>query len=300
MAARFILALCASALLVQSISGCPTCSYNSYGVNAGSLANAGALANAAAIANAGAINNAAAINAAAYNSAASINAAANSAAAINAAELAADIAVANSIGFGNGFGLGYSTLPYVAGPVYTNLPVASSSGGPFSVTINSAYAPTGLSVVSENTIEGVLDVIGSLPVFAAVALDGNVLSTGAAGTSYSCGNGNVGISSESLAAAGLGYGSAIANNAARAEIAGAQLTNAAGYNAALAGELAAVSGLAAYPQSALYGSAGLNAAALSQAELASITGLGFNTGLGAITGFGVNAGLGYLPRPCAC
>ncbi|KAJ2938316.1 hypothetical protein O0L34_g13234 [Tuta absoluta] len=286
MAARFFLVICASVLLVQSAFGCG----NSCGLGAGY--NAAAI-NAASY-NSAAANIAAANNAAAYNSAAAINAAANSAAAINAAELAADIAVANSIGFGNGFGLGYSTLPYVPGPVYTNLPVASSSGGPFSVTINSAYAPTGLSVVSENTIEGVLDVIGSLPVFAAVALDGNVLSTGAAGTSYSCGNGNVGISSESLAAAGLGYGSAIANNAARAEIAGAQLTNAAGYNAALAGELAAVSGLAAYPQSALYGSAGLNAAALSQAELASIAGLGFNGGLG------VGAGLGYLPRPCAC
>ncbi|KAJ2938320.1 hypothetical protein O0L34_g13238 [Tuta absoluta] len=295
MAARFLLVVCASALLVQSITACPTCGYDLYGT--GALASIGALANAGAVANAGALANAATaanINAAAYNSAAALNAAANSAAAINAAELASDIAVANSIGFGSGFGLGYSTLPYVPGPVYTNLPVASSSGGPFSVTINSAYAPTGLSVVSENTIEGVLDVIGSLPVFAAVALDGNVLSTGAAGTSYSCGNGNVGISSESLAAAGLGYRSAIANNAARAEIAGAQLTNAAGYNAALAGELAAVSGLAAYPQSALYGSAGLNAAALSQAELASIAGLGFNGGLG------VGAGLGYLPRPCAC
>ncbi|XP_026316358.1 chorion class B protein PC10-like [Hyposmocoma kahamanoa] len=93
--------------------------------------------------------------------------------------------------------------------------LASASGGGFGVISSSLYAPSGLTVLSENDISGMLDASGSLPVLAAVALEGSLPTSGSAGATYSCGNELVGIDSDSIAAAGIdaagysaGYGSA--------------------------------------------------------------------------------------------
>ncbi|KAJ0170268.1 hypothetical protein K1T71_014196 [Dendrolimus kikuchii] len=72
----------------------------------------------------------------------------------------------------------------------------TSSGGGFSVTSSSPIAPTGLTVSSENAIEGALAVAGNLPFLGTVALDGAFPSAGIGAVSYGCGNGDIGIISE--------------------------------------------------------------------------------------------------------
>ncbi|PZC72313.1 hypothetical protein B5X24_HaOG211324 [Helicoverpa armigera] len=95
-----------------------------------------------------------------------------------------------------------------------------SSGGGFAVTSYSPIAPTGITVVSENAIEGALTVNGELPFLGAVAVDGALPTAGAGGINYGCGSGSVAIVSEVAPAGpftpaaagpaypGAGYGSA--------------------------------------------------------------------------------------------
>ncbi|XP_047038525.1 chorion class B protein M2807-like [Helicoverpa zea] len=71
-----------------------------------------------------------------------------------------------------------------------------SSGGGFAVTSYSPIAPTGITVVSENAIEGALTVNGELPFLGAVAVDGALPTAGAGGINYGCGSGSVAIVSE--------------------------------------------------------------------------------------------------------
>lgn len=88
-------------------------------------------------------------------------------------------------GLGQGCGCGYGGVP-------------SSFGGGFTVTSSSPVAPTGLVVTSENAIEGAVTVIGSLPFLGAVSTDGSFPTSGTGAISSCCGDGTVGIVSESF------------------------------------------------------------------------------------------------------
>ncbi|KAH9645983.1 hypothetical protein HF086_014188 [Spodoptera exigua] len=74
-----------------------------------------------------------------------------------------------------------------------------SNGGGFAVSSFSPIAPTGITVISENAIEGALAVNGELPFLGAVAVEGALPSAGAGGINYGCGSGAVGIVSEGVA-----------------------------------------------------------------------------------------------------
>ncbi|KAG6447181.1 hypothetical protein O3G_MSEX004850 [Manduca sexta] len=98
--------------------------------------------------------------------------------------------------------------------------LAASYGGGLAVTSASPIAPTGLSVTSENAIEGTLAVIGQLPFLGAVATDGAFPTVGAGAVSYGCGDGAIGIVAEAPIAPApaaiapamgpIGYGPAMA------------------------------------------------------------------------------------------
>lgn len=95
---------------------------------------------------------------------------------------------------------------------------APSSGGGFLIQSVSPIAPTGVTVISENAIEGALAVNGNLPFLGAIALEGALPSAGAGGINYGCGNGAIGIVSEGISSAvgptaypaGLGYPNGLA------------------------------------------------------------------------------------------
>ncbi|XP_026755643.2 chorion class B protein Ld34-like [Galleria mellonella] len=77
----------------------------------------------------------------------------------------------------------------------------------------SPLAPTGLTVVSENIIEGPMAVAGQLPFLSAVAFEGALPTAGAGAAGCGCGNnGYIGIINENYgplappALGGLGYG----------------------------------------------------------------------------------------------
>ncbi|KAJ8704474.1 hypothetical protein PYW07_011662 [Mythimna separata] len=91
---------------------------------------------------------------------------------------------------------------------------APSSGGGFLVQSISPIAPTGITVFSENAIEGALAVNGELPFLSAVTVEGALPSAGAGGINYGCGSGAVGIVSEGVGAAATGPYGAIAPAAA--------------------------------------------------------------------------------------
>ncbi|KAJ8707222.1 hypothetical protein PYW08_011356 [Mythimna loreyi] len=85
--------------------------------------------------------------------------------------------------------------------------IAPSSGGGFLVQSVSPIAPTGITVFSENAIEGALAVNGELPFLSVVTVEGALPSAGAGGINYGCGSGAVGITSEGVGAAATGpYG----------------------------------------------------------------------------------------------
>ncbi|XP_053621348.1 chorion class CB protein PC404-like [Plodia interpunctella] len=115
----------------------------------------------------------------------------------NAASLAnANLGVAN-VGLGS-----LSTAPG-----YINL-ASVSGGGVLPVTSYSPIAPGGLSVLSDNAIEGNLVVTGELPFLSAVAFEGALNTGGAGAASCGCGSGDIGITSENYAPSlnGLGFG----------------------------------------------------------------------------------------------
>lgn len=93
--------------------------------------------------------------------------------------------------------------------------IAASNGGGLAVTSSSPIAPTGLTVNSENAIEGTVAVVGQLPFLGAVATDGAFATAGAGAVSYGCGDGSVGIVAEAPIAvngpamSGVGYGAGI-------------------------------------------------------------------------------------------
>ncbi|XP_052754255.1 chorion class CB protein PC404-like [Galleria mellonella] len=85
----------------------------------------------------------------------------------------------------------------------------------------SPLAPTGLTVVSENIIEGPMAVAGQLPFLSAVAFEGALPTAGAGAAGCGCGNnGYIGIINENYgplappALGGLGYGPGIGHGVA--------------------------------------------------------------------------------------
>ncbi|XP_045457523.1 chorion class B protein PC10-like [Melitaea cinxia] len=81
--------------------------------------------------------------------------------------------------------------------------IPASSGGGLEVFSSSAFSPDGLSVFSENAIEGNLAAAGALPFLGAVALEGVLPSSGIGAVNYGCGNGEVAILAEDNASSSL-------------------------------------------------------------------------------------------------
>ncbi|XP_047541316.1 fibroin heavy chain-like [Vanessa atalanta] len=111
---------------------------------------------------------------------------------------------------GAGCGAGpYGFAGTLAGGCGCGVAVPASSGGGLGVASASPISPNGVSVLSENAIEGPLAVAGALPFLGTVALEGVLPTAGAGAVNYGCGNGAVAIVEE-LAPAGLagplGYG----------------------------------------------------------------------------------------------
>ncbi|XP_046974717.1 chorion class B protein M3A5-like [Vanessa cardui] len=109
-------------------------------------------------------------------------------------------------------GAGFAAAPLAsvapcasAGPfAYGPAAFAASNGGGFGVSSASPIAATGVSVLSENSIEGALTVTGVLPFLGTVALEGALPTAGAGTVSYGCGNGEVAIVAEDIAPIGIG------------------------------------------------------------------------------------------------
>ncbi|KAJ8707220.1 hypothetical protein PYW08_011354 [Mythimna loreyi] len=93
---------------------------------------------------------------------------------------------------------GYDGLAYdrMYAPAMEFIP---TSGGALPVSSYSAFAPTGISVESDNAFEGVLAVDGELPFVSAVTMEGAVPSGGAGAVNYACGNGRTAMISETAA-----------------------------------------------------------------------------------------------------
>lgn len=85
--------------------------------------------------------------------------------------------------------------------------LAASNGHGLAITSGSPIPPIGVKVTSENAIEGALAVAGSIPFLGTVGLEGALPSVGAGVVTYGCGNGEVAILSEDIAAIGP-YGAA--------------------------------------------------------------------------------------------
>ncbi|CAG9573444.1 unnamed protein product [Danaus chrysippus] len=135
------------------------------------------------------------------------------------------------------YGAGYG--PAAASASHGSLPTASASMIP----------PSGVSVRSDNAIEGPLSVAGALPFLGTVALEGALPTAGAGAVAYGAGNGEVAMLSEDIGADGfnslagpLGYGAGAFGYGAGALGYGAGALGLAagplGYNAALAGPYA--------------------------------------------------------------
>ncbi|XP_028041163.1 chorion class CB protein M5H4-like [Bombyx mandarina] len=99
-----------------------------------------------------------------------------------------DSSVPFDFGFG-GPGIGFNTFAPPNG-------LAASYGGGLTVTSSSPIAPTGLTVTSENTIEGTLSLTGQLPFLGAVSAEGKFPSVGVGSVTYGCGDGVIGITAE--------------------------------------------------------------------------------------------------------
>ncbi|XP_068622198.1 uncharacterized protein [Battus philenor] len=125
-------------------------------------------------------------------------------------------------------GYGYEapliTGPPCAGPpsflgAYDLAAIPSSYGGGFAITSMSPFPPHGVSVMSDNAIEGILVVGGELPFLGTVGLEGALPTAGVGTISYGCGNGNVGLMSEDIlpmaggwGANGMNYGPVMGNS----------------------------------------------------------------------------------------
>ncbi|XP_064075508.1 chorion class B protein PC10-like isoform X3 [Vanessa tameamea] len=110
---------------------------------------------------------------------------------------------------GAGCGAPYGLAGPFAGGCGCGVAAPASSGGGLGVASASPISPNGVSVLSENAIEGALAVAGALPFLGTVALEGVLPTAGAGAVNYGCGNGAVAIVEE-LAPAGIagpiGYG----------------------------------------------------------------------------------------------
>nr|XP_032525099.1 chorion class B protein PC401-like [Danaus plexippus plexippus] len=74
--------------------------------------------------------------------------------------------------------------------------LTASSGGGLNVQTSSPFAPGSLSILSENQIQGPVEVSGTLPFLSAVAFEGSLPTRGSGEVLYQCGNGRVGILEE--------------------------------------------------------------------------------------------------------
>ncbi|XP_059062445.1 chorion class B protein Ld10-like [Achroia grisella] len=125
-----------------------------------------------------------------------------------------------SSGLANSAVIGNTLLP---APSAAFLDITSfSTGDVLPINSFSPIAPAGITVLSQNTIEGPLAVVGQLPFLSAVAFEGALPSEGAGAAGCGCGTaGNIGIIKETFApipapalggigigAAGLGLGGA--------------------------------------------------------------------------------------------
>ena len=143
----------------------------------------------------------------------SVNNVVNTAIAAEELALSGNILADNALAGNAAYGLGYGA-PFSG---YTANAVAPTSGGGFVVQSLSPIAPTGITVLSENAIEGSVAVNGNLPFLGAIALEGALPTAGAGGINYGCGNGAVGIVSEGISSgsapsaysAGQGYGNGL-------------------------------------------------------------------------------------------
>lgn len=94
----------------------------------------------------------------------------------------------------------FAAAPFAAAPYAGPAALKASNGGGLVVTSSSPIAPTGVSIISENAYDGPLAVSGSIPFLSAVALEGALPTAGAGAVTYGCGNGNVAMMIEDLAA----------------------------------------------------------------------------------------------------
>ncbi|XP_050669014.1 chorion class B protein M2410-like [Leptidea sinapis] len=107
---------------------------------------------------------------------------------------------------GLGYGAAYEYPAAYEYGAFGQMSPAASRGGPLPVASSSPISPNGVSLLSENAIEGVLGVAGRLPFLGTVALEGALPTAGAGSVAYGSGNGNVGILAEGAPEFGYGYG----------------------------------------------------------------------------------------------
>ncbi|XP_022115658.2 chorion class B protein Ld34-like [Pieris rapae] len=95
------------------------------------------------------------------------------------------------------YGPGMLNTPYA--PLNAVASTSASHGGPLPVASSSPLPPNGVSVLSENRIEGPLAVAGELPFLGTVALEGPLPTVGSGAVNFGAGNGNVAITREDAA-----------------------------------------------------------------------------------------------------
>ncbi|XP_041982485.1 chorion class B protein PC10-like [Aricia agestis] len=84
--------------------------------------------------------------------------------------------------------------------------LAASNGPGLAISSASPISPVGVSVASENAIDGILAVSGAVPFLGTVGLEGVLPTAGAGNVAYNCGSGAVAITAEDILAAPLGLG----------------------------------------------------------------------------------------------
>lgn len=93
--------------------------------------------------------------------------------------------------------------PYGEIPLSYAASASASHGGALPVASSSPIPANGVSVLSENAIDGALAVAGHLPFLGTVALEGALPTAGSGAVNYGCGNGNVAMLNEDFS--GYGY-----------------------------------------------------------------------------------------------